>query len=173
FFKEAVRVDPEFALAYVHLAEVDLHEGRVSENKRWLTMAAKRLDRMPERDAVLTRAELARDAGRLEETTQLLEDLVTRYPDTEQAWYNLALSWWDIDPARTMALLARGVAALPFSPALQNLYGYALMNAGRPEDAVRTFETYVKLRPSEPNALDSLAEGHLNAGHTSEALTYY
>ena len=41
------------------------------------------------------------------------------------------------------------------------------------EDAIRTFETYVKLRPSEPNALDSLAEGHLMAGHIPEALANY
>ena len=115
-FKDAVRVDPEFALAYVHLAEVDQHEGRIRESSLWLRMAAQRLDRMPERDAVLVRAELARDAGRLDEADQLLEGLVARYPDTEQAWYNLAVSWWDLDPARSMALprsRSGGAAILP------------------------------------------------------------
>ena len=72
-----------------------------------------------------------------------------------------------------MALLSRAVAALPYSPQMQNLYGYTQMNTGRLEDAIRTFETYVKLRPSEPNALDSLAEGHLMAGHIPEALANY
>ncbi len=103
-FKDAVRVDPEFALAYVHLAEVDRHEGRISESSRWLRMAAQHLDRMPERDAVLVRADLARDAGRLDEADQLLEGLVARYPDTEQAWYNLAVSWWDLDPSSQRGL---------------------------------------------------------------------
>jgi eukaryotic-like serine/threonine-protein kinase len=172
-FKDAVRVDPEFALAYVHLAEVDRHEGRIRESSRWLRMAAQHLDRMPERDAVLVRADLARDAGRFDEADQLLEGLVARYPDTEQAWYNLAVSWWALDPARSVAFLGRAVAALPSSPGMRNLYGYAQLNTGRLEDAVRTFETYVKLRPSEPNALDSLAEAHLIAGHTPEALANY
>ena len=78
-FEEAIRVDPEFALAYVHLAETNLHEGRISQSRRALSMAAQRLDRMPERDAVLVRAGLARDAGRIDEADQLLEALVARY----------------------------------------------------------------------------------------------
>ena len=136
----------------------------IRDSGRWLRMAAQRLDGMPERDAVLVRAGLARDAGRIDEADQLLEGLVARYPDTEQAWYSLSTSWW-VDPARCMALLGRAVAALPSSPQMRNLYGYTQMNAGRVEDAIRTFETYVKLRPTEPNALDSLAEGQLMAGH--------
>jgi tetratricopeptide (TPR) repeat protein/tRNA A-37 threonylcarbamoyl transferase component Bud32 len=172
-FGEAVRLDPEFALAYVHLAEVDRHEEMIRDSGRWLRMAAQRLDRMPERDAVLVRAALARDAGRIDEADQLLEGLVARYPDTEQAWYSLSTSWWDVDPARCMALLSRAVAALPSSPQIRNLYGYTQMNAGRLEDAIRTFETYVKLRPTEPNALDSLAEGQLMAGRIREALSTY
>ena len=78
-----------------------------------------------------------------------------------------------MDPARCVALLGRAVAALPYSPQLQNIYGYMLMNVGRLEDAIRTFETYVKLRPTEPNALDSLAEGLLMAGRVPEALATY
>ena len=70
-------------------------------------------------------------------------------------------------------MLKRAVAALPYSPRMQNLYGYQQMNAGRLEDAVRTFEAYVRLRPSEANALDSLAEGHLMGGHIAEALANY
>ena len=95
-FEEALRVDPEFALAYVHLTEVTRHEGQITASRRWLRMAAQRLDRMPERDAALVRAESARDEGRLEEADQLLEVLVARYPDTEEAWYALSLSWWDV-----------------------------------------------------------------------------
>lgn len=172
-FEEAFRIDPEFALAYVHLAEVTRHEKQITESQRWLRMAAQRLDRMPERDAALVLAETARDEGRLDEADRLLEGLVARYPDTEEAWYGLSSSWWDLDPARSLAVLGRAVAALPYSPRMQNMYGYTQMNAGRLEDAVRTFEAYVKLRPSEPNALDSLAEGHLMAGHIPEALSNY
>ena len=172
-YGEAVRLDPAFALAYVHLAEVDWHEEMFRDSGRWLRMAAQHLDRMPERDAVLVRAGLARDAGRIDEADQLLEGLLVRYPDTEQAYYSLSLSWWDVDPARCVALLSRAVAALPYSPQLRNIYGYMQMNVGRLEDAIRSFETYVKLRPTEPNALDSLAEGLLMAGRVPEALATY
>ena len=144
----------------------------IRDSGRWLRMAAQHLDRMPERDAVLVRAGLARDAGRIDEADQLLEGLVARYPDTEQACYSLSVSWWDVDPARCVALLSRAVAALPCSPQRRTSTRYA-DERGRLEDAIRTFETYVKLRPTEPNALDSLAEGLLMAGRVPEALATY
>ena len=64
---------------------MDRHEEMIRDSGRWLRMAAQHLDRMPERDAVLVRAGLARDAGRIDEADQLLEGLLARYPDTEQA----------------------------------------------------------------------------------------
>ena len=124
-FKEAVRVDPEFALAYVHLAEVNSMKtasARVADGCGW---PRSDLDRMPERDAGLVRAELARDAGRFDEAEQLLEGVVARYPDTEQAWYNLAVSWWDLDPARSSGRTSVAPSRRCHTPRrMQNLYGY-------------------------------------------------
>lgn len=47
---------------------------------------------MPERDATLVRADLARAAGRNDEYSRVLENLLARYPDTETAW--LKLGFW-------------------------------------------------------------------------------
>ncbi len=168
-FREAVALDPGFGVAYFHLSSVADFEGRMRERGEWLQRAAGHLDRMPERDAVLVRAELARAAGRLEDAERLLEDLVSRYPETEIAWVKLGFwAFWS-DPPRTLALFERATAALPHAPGTLNLLAYAQVLNGRFEEGLRSFEGYVKLRPSEGNTLDSLAEGLLMAGRLADA----
>ncbi len=171
-FEEAIRLDPQFGLAYLHLSLLANRQNRPVEARQLLGKAAQHLDRMSERDGLLVRAELASDAGRVDESDRLLESLLARYPDSEIGWLGLSRSRFS-NPARAEAVTARAVTALPLSPILQNIHGYSLLANGKIEDALRTFETYVKLRPSEPNALDSLAEGLLVSGDIAGALERY
>ena len=168
-FQEAIALDPGFGLAYFHLSTVADFGGRIRERGEWLQQAAGHLDRMPERDAVLVRADLARAAGRLEDAERLLEDLVRRYPETEIAWLKLGFWAFSSNPAETLALFERATAALPHSPGMLNLLGYSQVLNGHYEEGLRSFEGYVQLRPSEGNALDSLAEGLLVAGRLADA----
>ncbi|MGH9382889.1 MAG: protein kinase domain-containing protein [Vicinamibacterales bacterium] len=171
--EEAIRLDPNFGLAYAHLAALSDYQGLPVEGRRLRALAAQHLDRMSERDAMLVRAGVARDADRLDESARILEDLVAKYPDSERAWMALTVGKAFENADRSYELLARAVKVLPYSPALQNLFGYAQLNTSRIEEALRTFETYVKLRPSEANALDSWAEGLLVAGDSKGALDRY
>src|SRR5262249_36370378 len=54
-----------------------------------------------------------------------------------------------------------------------NLLGYAQLTTNRIDTALQSFEGYVKLRPSEANALDSLAEGYLVAGRPADAVSTF
>jgi tetratricopeptide (TPR) repeat protein len=171
-FEEAIRLDPQFGLAYLHHSVLANRQGRPVEARQLLGKAAQHLDRMSERDGLVVRAELASDAGRVEESDRLLEGLLARYPDSEIGWVRLSRPRFS-NPARAEAVTTRAIAALPLSPLLQNQHGYSLLHNGKIEDALRTFEPYVKLRPSEPNALDSLAEGLLVSGDISGALERY
>jgi TolB-like protein/Flp pilus assembly protein TadD len=172
-FDQALAIDPDFGLAYFHKAGMLLFQGKINERRRVLDLAARHADGMPERDAMLVRVALTQDSGRTDEARRLAEALVERYPDTEFAWRIL----WNLvgaeDPLAAAALTGRAVAALPYSPLLRNMNGYSLLGVERTDEAIREFETYVKLRPAEPNALDSLAEGQLVAGRLSEALATY
>ena len=172
-FGEAVRLDKGFGLAYLHLAITVAFEGRITESREWLGQAAAHLERMPERDAALVRAQLAYADGNYEQAVQLLEDLVRRYPDSEMAWLRLGFPIFDTDPERSRSVFERATAAMPHSPGLLNLLGYGQMGSGRVDDALRSFQSYVRLRPSEGNALDSLAEGYLVAGRSEEAISTF
>jgi serine/threonine protein kinase/tetratricopeptide (TPR) repeat protein len=172
-FEQATALDPNFGLAYFHQSGVAFFQGRMTEYRRLLQLAARHIDRMPERDAMLVRAVVAREAGQHEEARRLLESIVDRYPDTALAWMFLTPLVADEDTSGRVNVMGRAVAALPYSPVLRNLNGYALLEAERIDEAIREFETYVKLRPTEANALDSLAEGQLVAGRVPEALVTY
>ena len=171
--REAVQLDPTFGLAYFHLATVSDFAGRIRESEVWLRQAVAHADRMPERDALLVRAQLARANGRVEEANQLLEGLVKRYPDTEIAWIRLGFPYTAVDPEQARIVFERATAALPQSAALLNLLGYGQLVTNRFDAALRSFEGYAKLRPSESNALDSLAEGYLVSGRPADALSTF
>jgi tetratricopeptide (TPR) repeat protein/predicted Ser/Thr protein kinase len=62
---------------------------------------------------------------------------------------------------------------LPTSTARRNARGYALLEAGHPEDAIREFEKNVKAAPREANSYDSLGEAYLVMGSPDKALEHY
>ena len=61
----------------------------------------------------------------------------------------------------------------PISTRLHNSRGYALLDAGHPEDAIREFEKNVEAAPREANSYDSLGEAYLVMGAPDTAATYY
>jgi CubicO group peptidase (beta-lactamase class C family) len=70
------------------------------------------------------------------------------------------------------ALRAKGPEK-DFGPVDLNAGGYALLNAGQAEDAIRVFQANVALYPNDSNAYDSLAEGYMTAGKKDLAIRNY
>jgi hypothetical protein len=54
-----------------------------------------------------------------------------------------------------------------------NRLGYRMLSANRVDDAIVVFELNTELYPSSWNAWDSLAEGHMTAGHRDLAIKFY
>jgi tetratricopeptide (TPR) repeat protein/TolB-like protein len=177
-FKQAVAVDPAFAQAYFHLSLVSGQLGLTTDSQIYASKASEHADRLSERQKLLLSAELARHAGNYEEAVRVLEDVIAKYPDTEEA-YAVACRIYDLvtgvlnDPRRHLAIIEAGVTALPASTLLRNFYGYAQLEEGRYAEAVRTFESYARLAPREPNPHDSLGEAHLLMGLPEKALEHY
>jgi TolB-like protein len=171
-FEEAIRLDPDFALAHYQLSSVSLFQGRITEAGEHLQAAAKHLDRLAERDGLMVRAALEDFEGRTDRASSIYETIISRYPDTLNAWFGLAGDDF-VDAPRGVRAFERAVVALPYSPAALNVYGYKLMRTGHFTDAIGVFEKYAKLRPAESNPLDSLAEAYLYSGDTAGALDRY
>jgi tetratricopeptide (TPR) repeat protein/TolB-like protein/predicted Ser/Thr protein kinase len=167
-FNEAISLDPDFALAHLWIYRL---AGPFEVRNKHLALAAQHLDRLTERDALSVEAALAESQRRPEDALAKYEQLLARYPDAADGYVGAAQinRYWLGNPPRGVEIMERAVAAIPTVGFLYNLLGYSYLGDGRPADAIRAFETYVKLRPHEPNSLDSLAEGHLAAGDLTRA----
>jgi serine/threonine protein kinase/tetratricopeptide (TPR) repeat protein len=178
FFKAAVDIDPSFAEAYLHLSHVSGHLGRKTARQEYFKLALKHADRLSERHRLMLDIEVARERGQTAQARRQLDDLLSKYPDTEEA-YQLALTLYspgDVtgqDRKRLLEITAAGAAALPASSHTRNAHGYALLGAGRYEEAAREFEAYARIAPREPNPHDSLGEALLKAGDAEKAAAAY
>jgi tetratricopeptide (TPR) repeat protein/TolB-like protein len=175
-FEGAVMVDPSFAMAYFQLWRIAnmLLEPALSE--QYIQKVLEHLDRLPERQRLLVQATIAGEAeGNPEKAVELLESLVTLYPDEEDGYLMLVLilNQQLQQSQKALAALELGVKAIPSSGQLHSMYGYGLLRAGLYPEAFREFETYVQLHPDEPNSYDCLGEFYLVTGQPETALEWY
>jgi len=113
-FERAVQLDSTFALAYYRLA--DAYGWKESTNFPLTVQNRQRalalVDRLPERQALLVRADAATGTY---EGVELAEEAVRRYPDEPEAWYALGevryhetsmalASWQEADDAFSRAV---------------------------------------------------------------------
>jgi tetratricopeptide (TPR) repeat protein len=177
-FEQAVAVDPTFAQAYLHLALVGRHRGVTKDAEMYERKAAEYAARLDERQRLLLKAEVAGNAGKPEEALHVLDEVIAKFPDTEEAYAIACRIYQPVvgplqNPGKQLAVIEAGVAAVPSSTLLRNFYGYALLANGRFNEAVRVFESYAELAPREPNPYDSLGEAHILMGSPEKAIEYY
>jgi DNA-binding winged helix-turn-helix (wHTH) protein/tetratricopeptide (TPR) repeat protein/TolB-like protein len=173
FLTEAVRIDPNFALAYLELQWVAAwskdepaftlyrqktleYEERLPPHKRTLLRAGEAWKEDPARAIAMLEALIAESPGEEEAYLQLSHQLRGRY-----------------QMAESLEVLERGVAAIPHSGYLRLYYGYGLLWEGRYPEAFSQFETYSRINPGEANPWDSLGEAYLIAGIPERALEKY
>ncbi|MBI4263910.1 MAG: protein kinase [Acidobacteria bacterium] len=173
--EKAVGIDPEFAAAYFLLTAVTQRLGDTAAGEAYRQKTLQHIARLPERNQLLMQGQDAQRRGEATQAEMVYEQLIAKYPDTDIAYAQLAGLQRDAlgDEQRAMATLERGVKALPRSPSLRNQYGYGLLFSSRFPEAIRQFEEYIRLRPSEPNPYDSLAEAYLASGQPEQAIQRY
>ncbi|MGH9461019.1 MAG: protein kinase domain-containing protein, partial [Vicinamibacteria bacterium] len=174
-FENAVKVDPSFAMATVHLSQLAEWSGESALSKDYIDKAYQNLDRLPERQKLFVQAKYAQfREDDFEKAAKILEALIARYPDEESAYYDAAHVYYLLErPDEAVAALARGVKALPQAGGLYNDYGYQLLFSGRYPEGIRALETYARLNATEPNPHDSLGEAFLITGQPEKALEQY
>ena len=173
--ERAVAIDPMFADAYLNLAQANYALGFPGLRRDYLRKAAEHADRLSERQRLLLEAESARESGNAGDAARLIDELISKFPDTEEAYAIAGHLYSPVigvlhNPGKWLATAAAGAAAVPRSTVTHLLYGYALLDAGRPAEAITEFETYARIAPREPNPYDSLGEVHLRSGAPERAI---
>src|SRR5687767_7018245 len=101
FFEEALRIDPAFTLSRANLVTALESLGDHAAARPHRAMVASQLDRLPERQRLLTEA-LQLHGRNPPRALELLERLIERYPDEEEAYDSIVHVYSSAyDPAYT------------------------------------------------------------------------
>jgi CubicO group peptidase (beta-lactamase class C family)/Tfp pilus assembly protein PilF len=103
-----------------------------------------------------------------------MELYMQQLPDNPQAMVMMAgIKMAEGDRAIMTEMLDKALKESPQLEGTINALGYALLGAGRIEDAIAVFEYNVGRFPKSANCMDSLAEGWLKKGDRDKAVVFY
>jgi len=175
--------------AYRLLLQVRAPEAEVQAGLRKAMIRA-RQERIPEamaeldaieveddREAVLvalTRAQLLRDAGRLEGAVQALESALQQFPESHELRYDLALLYGRQERYEDLEYQLRQIIEADRRSAHAfNALGYTLADRSmRLDEARQLIERALELRPQDPAILDSMGWVLYRQGDLPQAQEY-
>lgn len=148
FFRRAVELDPDFALAWARLGTVYSNLGQMEEGRQATTRAYELRERVSDRERFYIEARyhttVDEDVDAAIETYRLL---LATYPDDYAALANMGLllrQQGRINEA--LPSLRQAVAVAPDQPNTRLNLGYALVDLRQYDEARRTFEDALKLQ---------------------------
>ncbi|HEY7056619.1 MAG TPA: tetratricopeptide repeat protein, partial [Vicinamibacterales bacterium] len=170
-YEQAIAKDPNFALAYVGLANTS---GTTKEFIEATTRAASLAGNVSEGERHII---LGLEAGMKGEPASVLEHyttLVTMFPNDERAQNLLANQYFNRQDYKTA--VEHFVKATQINPTFSQPYnqlGYAYRFLEKYDEAERTFKKYTELIPDDPNPYDSYAELLMKRGRFDESIKSY
>lgn len=173
-FSDAVKADANFGQAYLAWAQLAARENDRAEAEKVLALASARGDAISELERARIAALTAELHGDVAATVRALEAVGRLDPTDAALFHRLAqarLKGRQYDEAAQN--IKKALAVEPENFALWNELGYAEMFAGDLTAAATALDEYRRIRPADPNALDSLGDVHFYFGRFPEAEQYY
>jgi tetratricopeptide (TPR) repeat protein len=172
--EEAVRLDPQFALAYMGLIDQYSLEGdlrRSNELAAKLDPLQSRLPRYEQLSLQVLKANRSRD---LEAQARARQELLSQSPRDS---YNRGILGAVLGGLgqrdQSLDVLRQGLALDPKNEDLLNFESYGLAKWGDFNGALAANDAYVAVRPGDPNPLDSRGDVLYMAGRDEEAVGAY
>jgi len=170
-FEQSVAKDPNFALAYVGLANTSGTNGEFVDAT---THAVALADKVSEGEKHLI---LALDSGLKGDPAgnlKHLTDLVALFPNDERAHNQLGNLYFGRQ--EYTSAISHYVKATSINPSFSTPYnqmGYAYRFLEKFDDAEKAFKKYTELIPNDPNPYDSYAELLMKRGRFNESIQAY
>ena len=171
YYKQATAKDPNFAMAYIGLANTS---GTTKEFIDAVTRAATLAGQVSEGERHVILGQEAGLKGNPSGTLSHYSDLVRLHPNDERAQTLLGNLYFGRQDYETA--VEHYVKATTINPSFSQPYnqlGYAYRFLERMSDAEAAFKKYVQLIPTDPNPHDSYAELLLKLGRFDEAIKAY
>jgi tetratricopeptide (TPR) repeat protein len=184
-FHQALRLDPNLAMAYLGLTDtyIGLHDvstaraafqraqelgRRASEReRRWITIRERELDYL----------EANGDPDKYVAYRQAINDALKLNPNDPWLWIQRGLAdegnpfaHGQAGGVDTLAFYRTALALAPGNSAAHHYYAHSYENAGRTKEALSETETYLQMAPAIPHAHHMRGHELLRLGRTEEAI---
>ena len=174
--KAAVKTDPDFFMAYAHLAFAETAFGQYEKAAAFIkpALAIDPAD-FNENEQIHRQALQAWEKDPQADPAQYMEALTAAYPNTAEAHELAGRSavWLSKDPKASVKHTLRLLELRPAYGGAYNILGYNYMALEQMDKAKAAFEKYLELAPAEPNAYDSMGEYYLVTKNYAKSAEYY
>lgn len=170
-FDKAVSLDPNFAIAELNRAAVSPTGKEFFDH---LKKAVSLSDKASSGERLLILATEAGANANAVKQKDLLDQLVTAYPNDERAHFNLGGYYFgQQDFPKAIEHYKKATELSPTYSTAFNILGYAYRQNGDYTNAEEAFKKYIELIPKDPNPYDSYAELLLKMGRFDESIAQY
>jgi eukaryotic-like serine/threonine-protein kinase len=172
--QEAIRLDPQFALAHMLLADAYKFQGDLPRYNQMITKIEQMQSRLPRYEQLRFQVLKASRSRDLEASVQARNELLAEFPhDSVQRAFladNLGLLG---QTEQSLELFRQGLTLDPKDDNLLNTECYFLAYRGDFNGALAANDRYVAVRPKDPNPLDTRGDILYMAGRDNEATAAY
>lgn len=174
FFERAVEPDPEFAIAYYFLSEVNSSMGNYDLALNYAKRAKALADRATEKERLCIDARYAQfvenDRDRY---YNIIHDLSRKYPKEKRAWYWMGMNYKGGEPLKAVEMFQKALDLDPNYGLVLNELAYTYMRGEDYEKALEYLNKYAAVSPGDANPVDSMAELLYKMGKLEEAAAKY
>jgi tetratricopeptide (TPR) repeat protein len=168
---KALALDPDFAAAELARAN---NSPTAKEFFEHLNKAVSLADKASEGEKVFILANQAGTNGDVTKQKNLLDQLVTAYPNDERAQFALGNYYFgQQEYAPAIDHYKKATELAPSYSAAYNILGYAYRQQTDYASAEQAFKKYIDLIPNDPNPYDSYAELLMKMGRFDESIVQY
>lgn len=172
--EEAVRLDPQFASAYLALEfdysfQGDLRKAEEIDRKLQALQS-----RLPRREQLVFQVNRARRSRDSEAVARGLESVIAEFPRESDSRASLGVVLITLNQTdRAISILREGLNLDAKDEDLWNILGYAYASKGDKAAAFQASDQYIALRPGDPNPVDTKGDILYWFGQDDEALASY
>ncbi len=173
-FNEAVRLDPQFALAYMGLADQYFLDGDGRQNDEMTKKAEQLQARLPRFEQLELQVHIAGRSRDLDAVAAAFKAVVAEYPRSSNDISNLSGLLSVLGRPEEGAEVCRQALLLdPKNEDILNGLAYNLAESGDFNGGLAENDAYMAVRPGDLNPLDSRGDILYDAGRDDEAVASY
>lgn len=173
-FEQAVKLDPNFAMAYARLAWLYQSFDREKDYQDARQKALSHLDRVKDKEKAVINLGFARSDNRQAEIERYKKEMIEKYPNSLEVLEMMSAEYFSkMDYAKAIEENLKILEIDPNYASAYNLLGYSYFYSGEYDKALEYIDKYSSIAQDQANPHDSHGEILLYLGRYDEALEQF